>query len=100
FNAAEATIYGGQVEVLAQITDQLTVSGFYGYLNTEYDSFDNPLTGDLSGNKFSQAPQDTLSANVNYRYPLSNGSVVANASYSYVSEYTFDDANITKENAF
>lgn len=95
FNAAAATIYGGQFEVLARPVTGLELQASYGYLHTKYDSFDNPLVGNLSGNKFAQAPAHTLHLAGTYTYPLSVGEIVANASYGYTSKVTFADDNIT-----
>jgi len=95
FNAAAATIYGGQIEVLARPVTGFDLQASYGYLQTKYDSFDNPLVGNLTGNKFAQAPTHTLHLAGTYTYPLSVGELVANASYGYTSSVTFADDNIT-----
>jgi len=95
FNAAAATIYGGQFELLTRPVKGLDLQASYGYLHTKYDSFDNPLVGNLTGNKFAQAPAHTLHLAATYTYPLSVGEIVANASYGYTSKVTFADDNIT-----
>ena len=95
FNAAAATIYGGQFEVLARPFPGLDLDASYGYLHTKYDSFDNPLIGNLTGNKFAQAPTHTAHVALTYSHPLSVGTLVANASYGYISAVTFADDNIT-----
>lgn len=48
-NAAEATVKGVEVEILVTPTDELTLSGSFGLLNTRYDDFGsqcNPETGE------------------------------------------------------
>lgn len=94
FNAAAAELYGGQVEITARPTPNLDVVAMYGYLHAQYTRFDNPLLGDLSGNKFAQAPEHTARLSMTYTHPLPQGEVAANVSYAYISEVTFADQNI------
>ncbi|KJS06898.1 MAG: hypothetical protein VR73_09620 [Gammaproteobacteria bacterium BRH_c0] len=94
FNAAEATLYGGQLQLLARLTPQLDLSISYGYLHTQYDSFENELIGDRTGNVFGQAPQDTFDISLTYRQPMPTGELWLNAGYGYISEVTFADENI------
>ncbi|MAT50843.1 MAG: hypothetical protein CMK32_06645 [Porticoccaceae bacterium] len=94
FNAAEATIYGGQVELWARLTSRLDLRINYGYLHTEYDSYENALIGDLTGNKFAQAPRNTFDISVTYRQPMPTGELLLNAGYGYISEVNFADENI------
>lgn len=95
FNAAEATIYGAQIEVLARPVEPLTLQASYGYLHTKYDSFQNALLGDVTGNKFAQAPKDTVNVSATYRHVLPSGELVANVSYAYISKVAFADDNLT-----
>lgn len=94
FNAAEATIYGGQLQLLARLTSQLDLNFSYGYLHTEYDSFENALIGDLTGNKFAQAPENTVDISLTYRQPMPTGQLWLNVGYGYISEVNFADENI------
>lgn len=94
FNAAEATIYGGQLQVLARLTEQLDMSVSYGYLHTKYDSFENALIGDLTGNVFAQAPENTFDVSLTYRQPMPTGQLWLTAGYGYISEVNFADENI------
>jgi hypothetical protein len=58
----------------AKPLDRLTVDFSYGYLNTKYNSCDNPLLGNLAGNRFAQATSarrrsaTRTSASVSYQY--------------------------------
>jgi iron complex outermembrane recepter protein len=92
-NAATATLYGAQLEVMAKPISDLTVQASYGYLHTKYDSFDSFL-GDATGNKFAQAPETTAHFSTTYRHPIDAGELVANASYSYISSVAFQDINL------
>lgn len=94
FNAAEATIYGGQLELLARLNEQLDMSISYGYLHTKYDSFENALIGDLTGNTFAQAPENTLDISFTWRQPMTTGELWFTAGYGYISEVNFADENI------
>lgn len=95
FNAAAATLYGAQIELLARPVEALTLQASYGYLHTRYDSFKNALLGDVTGNKFAQAPQDTVNLAATYRRPLGSGELVANISYAYISAVAYSDDNLT-----
>src|SRR3546814_14255534 len=63
--------------------------------HTKYDSFDNPILGNLTGNKFAQAPEHTVHLSATYTHRTSVGEIVANASYAYISSVTFADDNLT-----
>ncbi|CAN5258090.1 TonB-dependent receptor [soil metagenome] len=95
FNAAKATIYGAQIEILARPVEPLTLQASYGYLHTKYDSFQNALLGDVTGNSFAQAPEDTLNVSATYRHALPSGELVANVSYAYISKVAYSDDNLT-----
>src|SRR5690606_30468267 len=79
-NAAEATIYGLEIEALAQVSNSLELSLGLAYLNSEYDQYfgvtnqpnvdanGNPTGGnsanipyDFAGNDLYRAPEYTLS---------------------------------------
>src|SRR5690606_6478593 len=85
-SSAPATLHGGQLQVLARLTQQLDLTLSYGYLHTEYDSFENALIGDLTGNKFAQAPENTFDISLTWRQPMPTGELWLNASYGYISE--------------
>lgn len=95
FNAAEATIYGGQIELLARPLESLTIQASYGYLHTQYDSYQNAILGDVSGNRFAQAPQDSVNLSATWRHPLSVGELVGQIGYAYISKVAFADDNLT-----
>src|SRR3546814_10835380 len=94
FNAAAATLYGTQVDGLLRPLPGFDLQGSYGYLHTKYDSFDNPILGNLTGNKFAQAPEHTVHLSATYTHRTSVGEIVANASYAYISSVTFADDNL------
>jgi iron complex outermembrane receptor protein len=101
FNAAAATLYGGQVEVDAGLTDRLEFEGYFAYLHSKYDSFDNVLIGDATGNRFAQAPEHTARASLTYHQPISaGGEIRGTVSYAFQGAETFVDANLGMPYAF
>ena len=82
-NAAEATIYGAEAEVKAQITDSFSIDAGLSLLSTEYDEFlteDVGLPGapevNLKGNELPRAPGHTAHLSALWSFPLSNGGAV------------------------
>ena len=73
-NAAAAKIKGFELEVLAQPTDRLTLSGTLGWLDADYDEF-NILVGgvatDVSDRPLVNAPKWNGSVSATYEQPIS-----------------------------
>ncbi len=69
-NAATAESYGIELDILAKITSQFTVTASLGYTNVEFDEFQDAM-GDYSGNKTPNAPDYTFSIGGQYR--MKNG---------------------------
>ena len=76
-NAAQATIYGAEIELDTLLTEQFRVSAGVSILETEYDSFiteDKDLFGapsvSLKGNELPRAPNFTSSVSAQYILPL------------------------------
>ena len=75
-NAAEASARGAELEVTALIFDGLVASFAVGYLDAEFDDFDNALIKgnstvvDLSGQALPLTPDVTLSASLEYNIPM------------------------------
>lgn len=106
-NAADATAWGLEAEVMALLTDSLMFSANYSYNNTEYEDYDSvdsnacalgPLQQgndlapictdeqDLSGNEFLLSPEHKASANLTYMWELLELDWRATVSYQYVGE--------------
>lgn len=65
-NAGAATIKGLELEIAAQLTEGLQISGSYGYLDAEYDEFIE-LGQDVKDTKdFPYAPEGTASLNLDW----------------------------------
>lgn len=87
-NAGEATVWGVELEVMAQVTDSLRVGLNYGYLDTEYDEFIE-LGQDVSDDKdFPYAPENTASLNVDWAIASFDwGQLDLHADWSYNDDY-------------
>ena len=80
-NAAQATVYGAELELDTLLSERLRLSAAVSLLDTEYDSFiteDKDLPGgpqvSLKGNELPRAPGFTSSLSAQYTLPLSGGS--------------------------
>lgn len=97
-NAAEATIDGVDLEVIATPIDGLDINASYGYLDATYGSF---LNGDefldpnvlapaaatqLEGNTLQRAPRDTLNIGAQYTVNMGELDLVPRVEYSYRSK--------------
>ncbi len=106
-NAAEAEAWGLEAELVALLTEGLTLSGAYSYNKSEYKDFTSadgnacaigPLAEgrsldplcteeqDLSGNSFPLAPEHSFSANLVYTWEMANLNWRVTGSYLYTDE--------------
>jgi len=93
-NAGTVEIWGVELEVLAQLTDNLQAGINYGHVDHEYVEYEvrnaNGTVSDLSKvSNFPYSPENTGSANLAYEYPLSFGLLKARVDWSYRDEMTF-----------
>ncbi len=90
-NAGEATLYGVELEVIAQITDGLRATAGLALLHTNYDELylsRNPVAGqacprptpgttlctyDLAGNELIEAPHSSINLALDYSLPTAAG---------------------------
>jgi len=91
-NAATAKIKGVELEVQIRPTKNLQFGGGWGYLDTKYNKYVDPVTGaDLAKiNKFAQAPKHTVNVYGRYVVPdiASDGDLVFRVDYSWRSKYS------------
>ena len=94
-NAAEAELYGLELELTALLSENLVLEATIGLLETEYKEYTTPdparpeeLFGefDLSGNELTQAPGYTVNIGAEYRAELSGGSLVFRGDVRFVDE--------------
>jgi len=83
-NAADADIEGYELEFVIAPTDNLTISGSYTHLDTEFSDFFTPAgfrppdggagtSGDRTGNDLRNAPDAAYNILARYRMDLANG---------------------------
>ena len=76
-NIDDAEAWGGEIELLAALTDRLTITSGIGYIDTEITSNTTAeITGgfnvDLKGLELPKAPEWTYNASAEYRFPIGN----------------------------
>src|SRR5690625_2338815 len=70
-NAAEATVFGVEIEQEISPTDNLTFKFQYAYTDPEYDSWTDPASGrDLSSTPFYFTPEHAFTVTALYTYPM------------------------------
>jgi iron complex outermembrane recepter protein len=106
-NVGKASIDGVELDLLAQVTDNWTLSGNLGLLDAKYDSFFTDLyaTGtpqDLSGLKLRRAPEISYSLSSNYEHDIGDGTANFRISYNWRDDYegTLDNHSGTSIDAF
>jgi iron complex outermembrane receptor protein len=94
-NAAAATSKGLELEAAMRVTEALTLTAGYGWLDAKYDDFvDTVMNQNYSGKQLPYAPRTSLSAGMRWRSKLTEGwHLVAGADYAYRSQYGFTPDN-------
>jgi iron complex outermembrane receptor protein len=90
FNADKVEIYGDQMDLVVQPTDndQMTLS--LGYLHARFKSFTLPDGTNFNGNQLQQAPDWTISASVHHDFQMAKGYIRAEANGRYESSFFGD----------
>lgn len=119
-NAARSTLYGGEFDLTAQVTDRLEVSLGSAYTHAKYDSYpdaplykqflsdpSSPEYGELlassvnaSGFQMAHAPEFTGNAAITYRIPLPVGRLALNGNFAYQSKFFFDSADAYQQGGY
>ena len=89
FNSGDAEIFGVELEMTWVASNNLTISGFYGYQDSEFGNTN--IAGIAFSDQFGQdlirTPKNKYSINADYIYPLgNNGEIAANISYRYTDD--------------
>ncbi len=100
-NAADATIYGGEIELIALPTDNLRLNVGLSFLNAEFDEFltedpSNPQLGtiNLSGNSLPRSPDFSANVGAEYYVPLNlDGGLTFRVDYQYQDKSFFTTFN-------
>lgn len=100
-NAGKASAWGVELNSGLKVTPELTLSGAYAYLHTQYNEFREVVSGQLvdrSGNVFRMAPEHTATFSADYRRPLvGDWDGFVNANYSWRSAYFLNNDNLDTE---
>ncbi len=108
-NAAQATISGLEIDVIAQVTERLMVTLAYGYTDASFDKYDGfDVTGDgtpdpgLAKNlDFTRVPDESYSGSVMYEQPLGElGHLSFRIAGTKTASQYFDDRNTILEPAY
>jgi iron complex outermembrane receptor protein len=92
-NAADAEIYGVELELQWLPIENLFLNFGVGVLSTEYQDFVLP-TGDFSGNDITMSPELTLNGLIQYDIPLGDkGNLTLQTDFNYQDEVFFDALN-------
>lgn len=101
-NAASAEIIGAELDLAAELSEQLSWRLGASLLGTEYKNFSSAfgsnaggaIVTDLSGNELINAPNLKLSAALNYNQPLGDGAALAfTGQVSYQSKVYYSKEN-------
>lgn len=90
-NAADAKMYGAELELQALLTAKLSANLGLGYLKTEYKDFTSSVGGDLSGNTMPGSPEYNVNASLAYDIgTVKEWDVKASVDYSYTDKRYFN----------
>ena len=93
-NAGESTSQGVELELSAEVTDELTLFGTAGYLETEFDRFTDQFGQDATGNSLPFAPDWTFGAGAQYRRQLGDlYAALLRVDYFHTGEFYYDAGN-------
>lgn len=91
-NAAEASATGIEFELTALLTENLVASAALGYLDTEFDQFDNALIKgnatqiSLTGQSLPMTPEVTASAALDYSFKIAGQEAFVRGEWNYRGE--------------
>ncbi|BFM09285.1 TonB-dependent receptor [Halioxenophilus aromaticivorans] len=97
-NAGKAEIQGLEIEVVAKPIDTLDIGAGYGYLDTQYKTYIDPVSGaDLSRNSWAHAPKNSFNAWMRWQMVQWSewGDLSLRMDYSYRSDFALLTQNGT-----
>ena len=92
FNAATATMQGLELQFQALVSENLSIGGNFGYLDSEYDEF-TFQTVDNSGLEFRRAPELTGSLYGTYEWDVAGGQAWIRGAYRYIDDLFTEQTN-------
>ena len=96
FNAATATMQGIELEMQALVSENFTIGGNYGYLDSQYDDFtffNGFESVDNSGFDFRRAPEHTASLYGSCEWDMGGGQAWIRGAYRYISDLFTEQTN-------
>jgi iron complex outermembrane receptor protein len=97
-NAGKSTSQGIELELAGSISDDLTVFGTAGYLDTEFDSFTDSFGQNVAGRNLPFAPDMTFGAGAQYIHKMNDkAQVFARIDWFHVGEFFYDASNLGSE---
>lgn len=113
-NAANAEIYGAELNLTALVTDGLQATVGLAYTNATYKDYknasgwhltdsglsENVTIPDASGLQMQRAPEWTGNAELMYTRPLAGGTMKLSGTYYYTSEFPFDNTEQFMQDAY
>lgn len=110
YNAPGTEIYGGDLELRAQPTRELSLTAGYSYVHGRYLDFSGaqvatPLAGggysigvgNVEGNHTILSPEHSVTLGASYYRQLGTGTLKLDANYSYTSRYYHEPDNILSQ---
>lgn len=89
-NAGVVEIYGMELELLANLTDNLELGINYGYTKAEYTKYQDADGTDLRHYNFAYTPENTAHVSLSYYFPRMNiGQLNARVDWTYQDKITF-----------
>ena len=85
-NAAEAPIYGFELEFIALVNDVFSMQGSLGYLTNEFTNLDPGVTEVTIGTVIPQSPDWNASGSFIFDFPLQSGRIHIRADAFYRSK--------------
>ena len=105
FNAAEITAYGLELETAWLVSDNFSIQGSVGWLDTEFDefqadtNFDGTIDTDLSNNDVARSPEWTANVDFIYDHAFMGGDMnwVLNINYEDEAVYAYTSVPSTPD---
>ena len=93
-NAADASIYGLEIELTVLPSANWMFNVGIGLLESEYDNYEDPTGVDFTGNELVNAPKFDFNGTLSYNLQLKSGNEINfRTEFSYVSRRFFDRSN-------
>lgn len=93
-NAADAKSKGFEAEITAALTESLTLTANYAYLDATYKNYTTETGADLSGNFLTRAPKNSFNIGFTNVTDIEDwGRLTFAGNWSYRDEIFFDGAN-------